>query len=153
MLNTHSTSESTPVISCHYHVSFKFENLTAKLWIKGLRCGNNQFLSINIFVIENCTFQGQNHSGTVLDITGTNIIVVNSTFISNRVGHCLSIYDLNILSSISTHAGGVISFTKCNISVIKCTFINNSAEVGEAIYSTSYEFNHIIINESSFNCQ
>ena len=68
---TNSTSDGTHcIVSCQYQVSFNFENM-AELWIKGLMfigCGNNTFLSVRNFTIKNSTFQGQNSSGTVLDI-------------------------------------------------------------------------------------
>jgi predicted outer membrane repeat protein len=52
---------------------------------------------------------------------------------------------------ISVHVGGAIFVDKSNVSIIECTFFNNSAEVGGAIYSTSYEFNNnISISNSTF---
>ena len=149
---TKSTSGGTHIISCKPRVSFNFENIT-EVWIEGLKfigCGSNTFSLIKNFTIDNSTFQGKNNSGTALDIIETSLTIVNSSFVSNRVGRCLIIFDSNTTSNRSVHAGGAIFVTKSNLSVIKCTFVNNSAEVGGAIYSTSYELNNITISNSIF---
>ena len=52
------------------------------------------------FVIENSTFEGQNSSSTALEILETNLKVMNSSFLSNRVGCCQSIYDIKISSYV-----------------------------------------------------
>ena len=150
---TNSTSDGTHIINCEYQVSFNFTNLV-ELWIKGLTfigCGGNAFSSISNFIIDKSTFQGQNNSGTVLDITNANLTIVNSSFFFNNVGHCLDVFDLSTSSHISVRVGGVLFVDKSNVTIINCTFVNNSAEVGGAIYSTHYEFkNNISISNSTF---
>ena len=150
---TNSTSNGTHIINCEYQVSFNFTNLV-ELWIKGLTfigCGGNAFSSISNFTIDKSTFQGQNNSGTVFDITNVNLTIVNSSFFSNNVGRCLNIFDISTASDISVHVGGVLFVDKSNVTIIKCTFVNNSAEVGGTIYSTHYEFkNNISISNSNF---
>jgi predicted outer membrane repeat protein len=154
MLTSSTSDVNHFIISCHYRVSFNFENVS-ELSIKGLvftGCGNNIFSSIRTFTIENSIFQGRNGSGTVLDIIGVNLTIVNSSFLSNSIGRCLDIFDFNTTPrNISVHVGGAIFVDKSNVSIIECTFFNNSAEVGGAIYSTSYEFNNnISISNSTF---
>ena len=151
---TSSTSDGNHFIRCQYQASYKFENMT-ELSIKGLTfigCGNNTFSSIRNFTIENSTFQGQNASGTVLDIANVNLTILNSSFLSNSIGRCIDIYAINIRPHIiSVRVGGAIFVDKSNVSIIKCTFSNNSAEVGGAIYSTNYKFsNNISISNSTF---
>ena len=149
---TNSTSGGDHIISCQRQVSFNFENMT-ELWMKGLKfigCGSNTFSLITTFTIENCIFQGMNDSGTALDITETNLTIVNSSFVSNRVGRCLKIFDLNATLSMFLRVGGAIFMNKSSLSVIKCTFVNNSAEVGGAIYSNSCAYNNISISNSTF---
>ena len=151
---TSSTSDGNHFIRCQYQASFKFENMT-ELSIKGLTfigCGNNTFSSVRNFTIENSTFQGQNASGTVLDIANVNLTIVNSFFLSYSIGRCIDIYAINIRPHIiSVRVGGAIFVDKSNVSIIKCTFFNNSAEVGGAIYSTNYKFsNNISISNSIF---
>ena len=151
---TSSTSDGSHFISCQYQANFNFENIT-ELSIKGLTfigCGNNTFSSIRNFTIENSTFQGQNASGMVLDIANVNLTIVNSSFLSNSIGRCIDIYDIDTRPHIiSVRVGGAIFVDKSNVSIIKCTFFNNSAEIGGAIYSTNYKFsNNISISNSMF---
>ena len=150
---TNSSSEGAHSITCHHNVSFNFENVTA-LQIKGLKfigCGGNKFLSIKNFSIESSTLQGQNNSSTALDITETNLTITNSSFVSNRVGRCLSIFDMKVGSNRYFRVGGVIFVNDSNISIIECTFLNNSAEVGGTIYSYSgHRVNYISISTSTF---
>ena len=148
-----STSDGTHITNCEYQVSFNFKNLV-ELWIKRLTfigCGGNAFSSISNFTIEKSTFQGQNNSGTVLDVTKVDLTIVNSSFFFNNVGHCLDIFDLSTSSNISVRVGGVLFVNKSNVTIINCTFVNNSAEVGGTIYSTHYDFkNNISISNSTF---
>ena len=152
---TNSTPESEGpayTICCQHQVSLNFENVT-KLWIKGIYfigCGNNSFTLVSNFVISNSTFQGQNGSRTALNIAESNLIVTNSFFVSNRVGTCLDIVDIKTALHITIHVGGAIFVAKSNIDIIRCTFFNNSADVGGAIYSTSYALNNISISNSTF---
>ena len=151
-LCTDSTYEGTHNINviCQYQANFNFDR-GIELWIEGLKfigCGSNKFLSIKNFTIENCTFQGQNNSGTALDITETNLTLVNSSFVSNRFGSCLDIFDVNTESNISVRIGGAILVTNSNISIIKCNFLANSAEIGGAIYF--HDFSNISIVNSTF---
>ena len=149
---SNNISRSTHTIRCKHRVNFRFENMTI-LFMKGLKfigCGNNRFTSIECFIIENSTFQGQNDSETAVYITDTNLTIMNSSFTSNRVGHCLSIFDSILSTSRFVRVGGAIFVAKSNVSIIKCTFINNSAEIGGTIYSTSYALNNISISNSIF---
>ena len=152
---TKYTSESEGLaytIWCQHKASFNFENVT-NLWIKGINfigCGNNRFLSVKNFTINNCTFQGQNDSGTALNITESNLIATNTIFVSNRVGNRADIVDRNTSNHTSVYVGGTIFLAKGNLAIVGCIFLNNSAEVGGAIYSTSYELNDISIRNSTF---
>ena len=96
------------------------------------------------------TFEGQNSSSTALEILETNLKVINSSFLSNRVGHCHSIFDMKVNSYVFYRVGGAIFVNKSNISVINSTFLKNSAEVGGAIYSVGHEINRINISKSTF---
>ena len=149
-IRTDSTYEGTHIVICQHQANFNFEH-AIELRIEGLNiigCGSNRFLSIKNFTIENCTFQGQNNSGTALDITETNLTLVNSSFVSNRVGSCLDIFDVNTESNISVRIGGAILVTNSNVSIIKCSFLENSAEIGGAIYV--HDFSNISIVNNTF---
>ena len=65
--------------------------------VKFIRCGGNTFSRIKSFMIENSTFEGQNSSNRAVEILETNLKVVNSSFFSNRVGRCLSVYDRKVI--------------------------------------------------------
>ena len=149
---TNAFSGDAHTITCQNQVSFHFENVT-ELWINGLmfiRCGSNTFSCIKNFVIENSTFEGQNSSSTALEILETNLKVMNSSFLSNRVGRCHSIYDIKVSSNVFYRVGGAIFVKMSNVSIVNSTFLNNSAEVGGAIYSNGHEINHINISKSTF---
>ena len=101
MLTT-STNEDTQYvfIVCKDHAHLIFD-LADDLWISGLKfigCGSNRFTSVKNFMIDNSTFQGQNGSGTALDIADTNLTIVNRSFVSNRLGTCVEIFDVAIKS-------------------------------------------------------
>ena len=127
---TISTNEGTQYVFIirkdHAHLIF---DLTDDLWISGLKfigCGSNRFTSVKNFMIDNSTLQGQNGSGTALDIAHTNLTIVNSTFVSNKVGTCVEIFD----------------------AAIKCNFLENSAEMGGAMYID--DFSDVSIVNSTF---
>ena len=151
MLTT-STSEGTRYvfIVCKDHAQLIFD-LTDDLWINGLkfiRCGSNRFTSVKNFMIDNCTFQGQNGSGTALDIADTNLTIVNSSFVSNRVGTCVETFDVAIKSNVSIRIGGAIVVSTSNINITKCNFLENSAEMGGAMYVD--DFSDVSIVNSTF---
>jgi hypothetical protein len=111
-----------------HQASFNLENVT-KLWIKRINfigCGNNSFSSIQNFTINNSTFQGQNNSGTALNITETILVITNSFFVYNRVGNSLDVVDRNTSSHTIVHVGGAIFVAKSNITIVGCIFFNNS---------------------------
>ena len=89
---------------------------------------------------------------SLITVANINLMIVNSSFLSNSIGRCIDIYDIDTRPHIvSVRVGGAIFVDKSNVSIIKCTFSNNSAEVGGAIYSTNYEFsNNISISNSTF---
>ena len=109
-----------------------FIDCANEVWINGLRfigCGSNKFSSIKRFTIENSTSQGQDDSGTAIDITDTNLTVINSSFLSNKVGTCNKI-DTNI----SVGIGGAILANNSKVIIRKCKFLKNNAEMGGAMY-------------------
>ena len=133
---TNSTSEGTHVVVCQNRASFTFDG-AKELRINGLKfigCGSNEFSSIRNLTIENSAFHGHNNSRTALDITNSNLTILNSTFIANRVGTCMENFDANTESNVSVRIAGAILVSNSNISIINCNFLNNSAEIGGAMY-------------------
>ena len=90
--------------------------------LKFIRCGGNTFSRIKSFMIENSTFEGQNSSNRAVEILETNLKVVNSSFFSNRVGRCLSVYNRKVDLYMLYRVGGAIFVNKSNASLINCTF-------------------------------
>ena len=135
-------------IACHQGAEFKFDNID-NLQIRGLKfvgCGNNRALSIKLFTVENSIFQGENDSETALMVNETNIIIKNSSFLSNTAGTCLWIFD--VIGDILVCVGGAIFATHSNINITKSKLVGNSAEIGGAIYI--HQNSNITINDSTF---
>ena len=140
--------ERSLIIVCEQNASFKFDGISDKVWIRGLNfvgCGNNRAVSVKHFTIENSTFQGQNASGSALEVNGTSIEIDNSSFISNTVGSCLNISD--DISYKPVRVGGAIFATQSNVTITKSKFVGNSAEMGGAISSCRHS-NITIINST-----
>ena len=101
-------------------------------------------------MIRNCTFQGQNDSGTALEIFDSNTTITNSLFLSNVAGRCSNLG--TYLQPMYVLTGGAIfvncPVVSCNINVIESVFIDNSAEMGGAIFSLTG--NNIVIVQSTF---
>ena len=133
---TNSTREGTHVVVCQNRASFNFDG-AKELRIHGLKfigCGSNKFSSIRNLTIENSTFHGQNDSETALDITKSNLTILNSTFIANRVGTCMKIFDVKAESNVSARIAGAILASNSNVNITNSNFLNNSAEIGGAMY-------------------
>ena len=73
-------------------------------------------------MIKNSIFEGQNSSSTALEVLETDLKVMNSSFLSNRVGRCHSIYDMKVSSYVFYRVGGAIFVNKSNVSVVNSTF-------------------------------
>lgn len=94
MLSNSTLEEYQSNITCYQNAGFKFDSIDYLL-IRRLAfvgCGNNTALSVELFKIEMSIFQGQNHSRTALVTSKTNVTILNSSFTSNMVGSCLTIF-------------------------------------------------------------
>ena len=94
-LLSNSTLEDKVSIICHQHAGFTFSN-SGSIFIKRLKligC-SNKALSLKLLTVENTVFHGQRHNGnsSALEINGTHTAIINSSFISNTIGHCLNIF-------------------------------------------------------------
>ena len=149
-----STLEGFQVnISCYQSASFKFDNMD-NLLIRGLKfigCGDNKALSVKLFNIENSIFQGQNYSGTALEVNETNVEIRNSLFTSNIVGRCfciITVADKTGDTCFEFRVGGAIFSTHSNVTIMESNFVGNSAEMGGAIYIR--DFSNVTIINSTF---
>ena len=77
-------------------------------------------------------FQGNEHSGTALDLIDTTAQIVNCTFVSNSKGN----FKNNSPShSFSGSVGGAIIAINCTLKIIQSNFSKNGAGTGGAIFA------------------
>ena len=100
-------------------------------------CGGNQVRHIEEFVIEDAKFEGQENSGTVLEVIKTTVQIVNSTFLSNRKGlfrEC-SIFHPEYGCGFDRFIGGAIIATNSTVEISQSRFEDNKADLGGAIFA------------------
>ena len=140
-----SLKESQSTIVCQQNASFNYYNINHVL-IRGLKfvgC-ESSVESVEEFVIETSTFHGQNDSGTALEVCKSNVSIINSSFVSNIVGSCLTLpTELNDHSQILV-GGAILAQNYSNVTIVKSTFENNRAEIGGAIFATFGCWIHMI---------
>lgn len=139
---SYSNHEDSYLIVCRQNSSFSVY-AAGHVQISGLKflgCGNNTFVSVKFLFIDNSTFQGQNHSGTALSLTKTNLRITDSTFVDNSIGS----------PNFEDHiVGGVVLANKCEeVTIINSRFERNCAEIGGVIFTTSSK--NITITRSTF---
>ena len=98
-------------------------------------CGGNQVRHVEEFMVENVKFEGQENSGTALELIETTAQIVSSTFLSNRKGlyrkcECSPSGDCR-----SGFFGGAIIATNSSIDISRSRFEDNRAEWGGAIFA------------------
>ena len=144
MLQYSSSSHLSVRIICQQNVSFKFTNISYLL-IKRLNffgCGNNQVLRVDQFLIEESTFIGQKLRGSVLELIETNMYIVSSSFISNKLGsyrgpiRILEHQNVEKRVAVYAYVGGAIIANQSNLTIMESMFEGNSAEVGGAMFAT-----------------
>ena len=82
------SGSSTAQIKCTNESSMHFRQSQC-IHITNLEfigCGGNQVKHVKEFVIKDSKFEGQENSGTALELIATIAQIVNSTFVSNRKG-------------------------------------------------------------------
>ena len=149
-------------IRCEISSSFTFQNIE-RLHLMGLkfvRCGENQFVNINEFVLFNVTFNGDQSSGTALELIGTNAQITSCNFLSNTNGSLRSLEKQFVsikaifgaqglqIDSNETWIGSVIIANESNISISSSTFKTNEACVGGVLFVQN---SIITVNNSTFS--
>ena len=148
LLTESSSEQSTSVVVCQRDAGFNFHGLTHiymhVLKLLGCKCN---IVSVQHLSIKNSTFQGEKDSESALEIIATNANIINSIFIFNRVGKCLTInFQLNI--TLPTLVGGaILAKQHSNITIVGSRFESNVAEMGGAIFANT-ESNIKIFNSS-----
>ena len=107
----HSSLRS--VVTCQWNASFYIHGVIY-ISASGLKLVGCRLCAILVkqLLIKSMTFQGENDSGTAIELITTNANFTNSAFIYNRIGKCiLVIYDHQQNIMIATLVGGAIFAT------------------------------------------
>ena len=114
-------------------------------------CGGNQVRHARALILSNVKFDGQDVSGTALELIGTTAQIINSTFVSNIQGtlrKCagyeippLRPHTLTCYGNGKIPVGGAIISTSSEVNISHSKFEDNRAFFGGAILA---EYNSII---------
>ena len=152
--------QSMSEVICQQNTGFNFNGVhyidVSRLKLIGCKC--NIVLAKQL-TIENSTFHGKSDSGTALEIIATNTSIINSTFISNRIGRCLTInFELNMTYPPLVR-GAIFATQHSNITIVGSRFESSGAEVGGAIFANmgsdmkilncTFIDNHVAVANSS----
>ena len=115
------------------------------------------------FVVQDTKFEGQESSGTALELIETIAQIVNSTFASNRRGSYRE--RASVIYINHGFVGGAIIATNSSVDINQCVFENNRAGIGGAILaeqnsvinlsgnvfinSIAYSFGGVLYSDSS----
>ena len=145
-------------ITCQHNTNFIFDEIrqVAIQRLIFVGCGSNKVSSCNHLTVKNCTFIGQNGSGTALEVVDTNAQIFNSIFAFNVVGsyqgpvgildYWKGTFAAKDDSPNFAYVGGAIIANHSNMTIQLCYFEGNVAHIGGAIYST------VGSSISIFNC-
>ena len=151
---------STAQIKCasDSYVSFNQSQCIRITNIEFIGCGGNLVNHVEKLVIEDTKFEGQENSGTALELGDTIAEIVDSIFTSNSKGsyrHC-PVYLVPTLHSClaSGFIGGAIIATNSTINISHSIFQDNkAADYGGAIFakqkSIIHMSNNIFINNAA----
>ena len=145
------SENSTAQIKCTSDSSLQFSQ-SQSIHITDLEfigCGSNQVIQIKEFLVADTTFQGQENSGTALELIGTTAQIVNSTFVSNRKGSYQE--SDRIPFSASFVGGAIIAINSTIITISQSKFEDNKADVGGAIFADNYSTINLTDNVSFIN--
>ena len=142
------TSENLAQIKCTSDSSIHFSQAHC-IRITNLEfigCGGNVVEGVIKFLVNNTKFEGQENSGTALELTGTIAQIFNSTLVSNRKGSYWLYFDGFI--------GGAIIATNSTIDISHSRFEGNRArDYGGAIFAKQNSIirmsNNVFINNAA----
>ena len=132
---------STAQIKCTSYSHFHF-NESQFIYITNLEmigCGGNQANYVESFVMKDAKFEGDENSGTALEMIETTAEIVNSTFVSNRKGSyrkCIQFGDDTYwsVSFPGGYIGGAIIAKNSVVNISQSMFEDNGADYGGAIF-------------------
>ena len=164
LVGKRETNDSIVNILCSEN--FIFQNVT-ELHIEGIQfihCTDNYIDSVERLIIDNCTFDGQNHNGTVLNVINTTGVNITRCLFIHTYGSYKQILTpypsivgiasaiISISSNIDVHNSvfernvGMILFAEqsSNLSLNNCTFSNNVYLVVSQVHSSYYYSNTMV---------
>ena len=68
------------------HIHFVKSQCIHLINLKLIGCGGNQVKNVEKLMIKDTTFEGQENSGTALELIGTTAQIANSSFVLNTKG-------------------------------------------------------------------
>ena len=86
-------------------------------------------------MVENVKFEGQENSGTALELIETTAQIVSSTFLSNRKGLYRKCESSPSSYCRSGFFGGAIIATNSSVDISRSRFVDNRADRGGAIFA------------------
>ena len=126
--------------SCMHFSQSQYIHITN---LEFIGCGGNLVEEVEEFMVQNAKFEGQENSGTALELVETTAQIVNSTFVSNRNGshrECV-LFDPDYGCLPDELIGGAIVVTNSTVDIHQSKFEDNRADYGGTIFAE-----HSIIN-------
>ena len=150
MKSENSTAQIKCTSDSHIHfIRSQYIHITN---LEFVGCGGNRVIFVEEFVVQDAEFQGQENSGTALELIRTTAQTINSTFISNRKGSYRKCVAIMLGSKIyclkDLFIGGAIIVINSRIDISQSKFENNRAEYGGVIFAELYSI--ININDTVF---
>ena len=108
------------------------------------------------FLVTDTKFEGQENSGTALELIGTTAQIVNCIFVSNRKGSYRESVDTVGDLENGFVGGAIIATDSTTVTISQSMFEDNGAEYGGAIFADNYSIinltgNVLFINNSAEN--
>ena len=94
-------------------------------------CGGNQVRHVEEFIVEDTKFEGQENSGTALELIETTVQIINSTFLSNKQGY----FDPDYNCRFDGFIGGAIIAANSTVDISQSRFEDNGADCGGATFA------------------
>ena len=139
---------STAQVVCENSSSFLFHNVWS-IYIENVEligCGENQFSSVNELTLRYVRFEGQQSSGTALEVIDTDVAIINCTFFMNTRGSFRNLEDqfelfrrilgTHVLANNLSYAwiGGAVIANNSYMTINSSIFEQNQAFAGGAIF-------------------
>ena len=157
---TMKSDNSTAQIKCasDSHIYFSQSQCIHITNLEFIGCGGNQVKHVEELVVEYTTFEGEENSGTALELIETTARIFNSIFSLNRKGsyrHCPVYFDPKQYSClVDGFIGGAIIATNSTVDISQSKFKDNgAADYGGAIFTKQKSIirmsSNVFINNTS----